>query len=158
MYVHRGRRTIFQAVKAREVQIFNANGQLVPRAELELHLAKFPDRTETEAFIKSKDINLNEEAEITISGIFDSCRTLLETVCEKLLEIWILRRNDPSVLEQPIKQWTDVIRECDFVGYDSKSIPLNTDVAYVNPILGRRMKASAVLDNERFLWANSKWK
>lgn len=158
MYVHRGRRTIFQLIKAREVRIFDANGQLIPRAELELHLAKFPDRSEVEAFIKSKDINLNEEAEITISGVFNSCRTLLETICEKLLEIWKLRRNNPTLLEQPVKQWTDIIKKCDFAGYNSVATPLNVDLAYVNPILARRMKSSSVLDSQRQLWENTKWK
>lgn len=158
MYVHRGRRTIFQAVTAREVKIFNANGQLILRAELELHLAKYPDRSEIEAFIKSKNINLNEEAEVTISGIFDSCRTLIETTCEKLLNVWKLRRNNPIVLEQPVTQWKDAIRECEFTGYDSKASPLNIDLAYVNPILGRRMLSSSVMDNQRHLWDNTKWK
>lgn len=158
MYVHRGRRTIFQAVKTREVRIFNASGQLIPRAELELHLAKYPDRSEVEAFIKNKDINLNEEAETTIKGIFDSCRTLTETICEKLLDIWILRRSNPNLLEQPIKQWTDTIRECDFVGYDRKATPLKFDSALINPILGRRMLSSSVMDHQRHLWDNTKWK
>lgn len=158
MYVHRGRRTIFQAVKAREIPIFNANGQLIPRARLELHLAKYPDRSEIEAFIQSKDINLNEEAEITIKGIFESCRILTETICEKLLSIWILRRNNPNLLEQPNKQWTDIIRECNFVGYDSKAEPLELNTAVVNPILGHRMLSSSVMDHQRHLWENTKWK
>lgn len=100
---------------------------------------------------------MNENADITLLGIFKSCRELNEIICERLFNIWQLRHNNPSLIEQPQKQWDTKIRICNFSGYDSNSKPLGGDTVIVNPILGRRMKSSSVFDNQRSLWNNSNW-
>lgn len=158
MYVHRGRRTTYYGVVPRKIQLLDFEGQPNLRAESTMHLAKYPDRSDVEAFIKSKDINLSEDAEITLSGIFNSCRNLNENICERLLNIWQQRRSNPTLLEQPLKQWNDNFRQCNFLDYDSNSKPLDADAAFVNPILSRRMRSSLVLDSQRAFWSNSKWK
>ncbi len=158
MYVHRGRRTTFHQIIPRENPIYDSKGNWIPRAKATTHLAKYPDRSNAEAMIKGKEIQLNEDAEITLTGIFNSVRNLNENLCEKLLEIWKERRNTPSLLEQPQIQWDDKIRPCKFLGYDQTAEPLNADMLIGNPITSHRMLASSVDDAHRSLWNNSKWK
>ena len=158
MYVHRGRRTTFHNIQARSVQLFDAKGQIIPRAELVTHLAKSPDKSDIEAFIKSKDINLNEDAETTLSELFKSCRNFVENISERLHLIWIERRNNPSLLEQPQIQWEKPSKVCNFVGYDSNAQPLNSESGGVNGDLIHRMLSASVFDHQRSFWVNSKWK
>lgn len=158
MYVHRGRRTTHHQIIPRKNRLYDAQDNWIPRADTAIHLAKYPDRTDIEAFIKSSDINLDEDAETTLSGIFGSCRNLNEIVCERLVSIWIERRGNPSLLEQPASQWDDKIRECNFTGYDASAEPLTADTGITNPNLRKRMLAASVFDKFRSFWDNSKWK
>lgn len=158
MYVHRGRRTTFHQIIPRETPIYDSSGNWIPRAKATTHLAKYPDRSDAEAMIKEKEIQLNEDAEITLTGIFNSVRNLNEILCEQLLEIWNERRDNPSLIEQPQIQWDDKVRPCKFTGYDLTTEPLNADVLIGNPITARRVLASSVDDAHRSLWNNSKWK
>ena len=157
-YVHRGRRTTAFNVHAREILLYDSNGQINPRAESTTHLSKYPDRTDIEAFIKSKDIWLNEDAEVTLNGIFNSCRNFVEIVSEQLLSIWQQRRINPTLLEQPQIQWEKLFKVCNFAGYDTNSQPLNSDSGRLNGILIHRMLSASVFDHQRNFWKNSKWK
>lgn len=157
MYVHRGRRTIHYQIFARETNLLASKGMSFVKTEATTHLAKYPDRSDVEAFIKSKNINLTEDAEATLSGVFKSCRELNEKICERLVSIWQERRKNPSLLEQPKKQWDNKIRPCKFKGYKPGSKPIRTSQINVNPIVGRRMLSSSVLDHQRHLWNNSDW-
>ena len=157
MFVHRGRRITFHDISPRQTPLYDSNGQWIPRAESNTYLAKYPDRSDIEAFIKGKNISLNEEAEVTLNGIFKSCRNLNENLCERLVSIWKERRANPQLLEQPQNQWDDKIRSCNFVGYDSNAKPLKQDVGIVNPILSRRMLSTSVDDANRDFWEKSKW-
>jgi hypothetical protein len=157
MYVHRGRRTIHNQINARQTNLLASRGLSFIETESITQLAKYPDRSDVEAFIKSKNINLSEDAPTTLCGVFRSCKELNEKICERLVEIWQQRRTDPSLIEQPIKQWDNKIRPCNFDGYQPNSKPLNAKQIRVNPILARRMQASAVLDHQRNLWNNSDW-
>lgn len=157
MYVHRGRRTTFHQIVPRENPIYDANGKWIPRANSTTHLAKYPDRSDAEALIKGKDVQLNEDAEVTLKGIFNSARNLNENLCEELLKIWRERRNDPFCLEQPQVQWDNKIRPCNFTGYTQNIEPFNADVMISNPITLRRMLASSLEDKQRNFWNNSNW-
>lgn len=157
MLVHRGRRTIYFNVTNREPHFFDSRGNLIPRFKSTMHLAKYPDGSDVEAFIKGININLSEDAEITLSGIFKSCRDFNEIICERLVEIWSKRRNQPLLLEQPIKQWDGNMKICDFDGYSSESEVSNRDTIFVNPALSHRIKSASVLDHQKHLWNNSKW-
>lgn len=157
MFVHRGRRITSYQISPRKNPLYDSIGRWIPRAESNIHLAKYPDRSDIEAFIKGKDINLDEDAEITLVGIFNSCRNLNETICERLVSIWKKRRSNPQSLEQPQNQWDDKIRNCKFVGYDSNAESPNADLGLVNPILSHRMLSASVDDAHRNLWNNSKW-
>lgn len=158
MLVHRGRRLTHYQIIPRETPFYDSTGRWIPRAKSNMHLAKYPDRSDIEAFVKVKDIILDEDAEITLSGIFQSCKNFSEIICERLVSIWRERRNKPLLLEQPSKQWDKIPKDCKFIGYDSKSAPLNMDLGIGNPSLLRRMLSASVDDVHRKLWDDSKWK
>ncbi|MBZ5555341.1 MAG: hypothetical protein LAO21_21750 [Acidobacteriia bacterium] len=157
MFVHRGRRITYHRIIPREALLLDAKGQIIPRATSTFHLAKCPDRSEIEAFIKSKDILLGEDADITLKGIFKSGRDLQENICERLLSIWCERRKSPAMIEQPIDQWDARIRPCNFDGYEPNSQHHSDTLAVINPVLSRRMRSASVDDAHRNLWVSSPW-
>lgn len=156
-YVHRGRRIIFTKTSAKKQLFYDSKERIIPRSECTTHLGKFPDRSDIEAFIKSEEIILYENAEITLTGIFKSCRTLNEKVCEQLLSIWKERRNNPSLLEQPQNQWDDKIKNCDFAGYDLNAEKFDTNLINSHPNILKRMRSASVFGKLRNFWNNSRW-
>lgn len=157
MFVHRGRRITFNEFVPREVLLFDANEQIIPRVRSKMHLAKYPDKSDAEAFIRM-DVSLNEDAETTLTGVFKSTRDLLEAVCERLVSIWRERRNNPSLIEQPATQWKLNMKPCNFAGYDQTAEPLSADVMMSDPVLRHRMMAAATIDQYRYnVWSSSPW-
>jgi hypothetical protein len=156
MYVHRGRRTIFNSIEPREIKLFDGQGQRIPRAYSNSHLSKYPDRTDVEEFIKTKHISLNEDAEVTLKGIFISSREFVETISEKLLAVWKQRREDPTLLCQPQTQWDGTFKNSNFDGYNPAATPLNADTVVAHPNFFRRMQSASALDHQRDFWTNSK--
>lgn len=156
MFVHRGRRFTYNQIIPRDTPLYDAGGRWIPRATSTMHLAKHPDKSDAEAFIK-KDIILNEDADVTFSGIFKSCRELEETICGRLVSIWQERRSNPSLIEQPATQWDARIRPCKFDGYKPDAEPIGGDVMVGHPVLRHRMVAASVDDAHRSLWDNSLW-
>jgi hypothetical protein len=156
MFVHRGRRLAFGGFAPRDVLLLDSEERVIPRVKTQLHLAKYPDKSDAEAFIK-KDVALNEDANITFKGIFKSTRDFLEILSERLVFVWQERRKDPFLIEQPATQWNMKIKPCNFTGYDKNAEPLNYDEIMGNPTLHHRMLAAAVFDQHRSLWANSPW-
>ncbi|HEX3185778.1 MAG TPA: hypothetical protein VHQ94_13325 [Pyrinomonadaceae bacterium] len=157
MYVHRGRRMTFSQIVPRKTTIFDAHGQIIPRTDTVLHLAKYPDRSEVEALVKGPHTTLNEDAEVTLNGIFRSCRELQEHTCENLIKVWGKRRNNPNLIQQPISQWDINIRPCRFTGYEPNT-PFNKgDFIISNPIFHRRFVAASIDDAHMRLWNSSPW-
>jgi hypothetical protein len=158
MFVHRGRRMTFSRIVPIDTQIFDGRGRLIPRSEIDLHLAKYPDRSEIEALMKGPDTTLNEDAKVTLNGIFGSCRDLHEYSCERLLSVWIERKKTPSLVEQPISQWDTNIRSCQFTGYEPHTPGYRGDFVMINPSFHRRFVAAAIDDAHIGLWNNSPWR
>lgn len=157
MYVHRGRRMTFNQLVRRKTTILDAQGQIIPRADTVLHLAKYPDRSEMEALIKGPRTMLNEDAEVTLEGIFRSCRELQEHTCENLIAVWKERRNSPNLIQQPISQWDTNIRPCQFTGYEPNTPFDKGDWIISNPIFYHRFVAASIDDARVSLWNNSPW-
>jgi len=156
MFVHRGRRYISEEFLTRENLLVDLSGRWIPRVRSVLHLAKHPDKSDAEAMIK-KDTLVNEDADITLRGIFGSCRELDELVCERLLSIWKARRSNPALINQPASQWDADFKPCKFVGYHPEAGRLDFDWNLVHPVLHRRMQSAALEGTTRTLWRNSKW-
>lgn len=156
MYIHRGRRTVFSNVAAKDSGIVDSRGNIIPRITSTLHLADYPDKSDMEAMILGPGF-LDEDAEITLAGIFKSCRDLGEVICERLISIWSDRRATPSLLEQPVSQWRKDSKDCAFNGYDSTAQPPGFDVFMSHPSLLRRAYAASADDAHHQLWDNTKW-
>ncbi len=157
MYVHRGRRSIRNQIVDTGLELYDAQEQLIPRFTTTLHLPKHPDKSENEAMVLNSEIILSEDAEVTMQGIFISCRDLEEAVCERLVDIWYERRGNPHLLAQPVAQWTDVGRASAFDGYNHSAKTITGDTYMSHPILLRRMLAGSLDDAHKKLWAGSKW-
>jgi hypothetical protein len=157
MFVHRGRRLTYNQVFP-TVPPFYSAGAWRTKASSNVHLAKYPDKSDAEAFIKV-DMVLNEPADSSLRGVFDSTRRLEHSICSRLLSIWRERRNDPSLIEQPETQWTNKrLRACTFQGYDTNVEPLNVSEMSSSGAPLRRLVAAAADDGNRDrVWAGSIW-
>ena len=156
MFVHRGRRLMINHLTGREPVLFDRRGFPILRMTTTFHLAKHPDRSDVEATILGPTM-LNEDASVTLEGVFKSSRDLLEIVCERLVAIWIARRNDPALISQPVSQWNSVAKKCAFQGYKPETPPLQMEVFITNPDFYRRMLSSSMDDAHRSLWDGSNW-
>jgi len=156
MFVHRGRRMMMNHLTGRLPVLYDQRGFPIPRMTTTFHLAKHPDKSDVEASILGPTM-LNEDASVTLHGVFKSSRELLETLCEELLAIWRARRNDPALIGQPPSQWNTTAKRCKFRGYKPETPPLAMQVFVSNPTFYRRMLASSMDDAHRNLWTGSKW-
>lgn len=157
MFVHRGRRLVINHLTGRKPILYDIRGYPIPRMTSTVHLAKYPDKSDIEAMILGPVTVLNEDAEITLSGVFKSSRELLEAVGEGLVEVWKERRQTPVLISQPISQWNAVSKPCGFKGYKPSTPPLTMEFIMSHPILYRRMLAASADDSHRPLWNGSKW-
>lgn len=158
MFVHRGRRLTHNEIIPREPRLVDSRGVWIPRANSTLHLAKYPDKSDAEALIKL-DMLLNEDADVTLSGIFRSTRELEETTCSRLLSIWHARRVNPALIEQPQTQWIKKrLKRCSFSGYNPNVEENTTDVSTGHPVMFKRLLAASADDAHRDnTWKDSIW-
>jgi hypothetical protein len=156
VFVHRGRRIIYHMLSQRKPVLLNEAGKPILRSNETVHLPKYPDRSEIEAFIEN-DVALNEDGTVTLEGIIESTRALLDNSCEKLQEIWKTRRASPAIIDQPITQWSDSAKQCLFQGYSSSAKPLDMSMLVSNPRVRFRVRTGAVDDAQRGLWRGSRF-
>jgi hypothetical protein len=156
MFIHRGRRITYNVMTPRPSLVLDKHGRPNVITSTTMHLVREPDKSDAEGMIRS-NVALNEDAEVTLGGIFKSCRDLEEAVCERLVEIWRTRRADPSLIEQPESQWEAKIRMCNFDGYDPSSPPLQYDEIYNSHALLHRFISCGAVDSKRAVWRNSAW-
>lgn len=156
MFIHRGRRIMHNQLLPCDIVLYDSHNQRILRMTSTQHLALHPAKSDVEALIKEQSI-LNEDADITLKGIFNSCKELEERICEHLVVIWQERRNNKLIIEQPSSQWDTKIRPCKFSGYKSDSTPIKTTKLIVNPIIGVRIRSASLDDTNRSLWENTKY-
>lgn len=156
MFIHRGRRITYNVMTPRPSLVLDKNGQRRAITSTTMHLVREPDKSDAEGMIK-RNVALNEDAETTLSGIFKSCRDLVEAISERLVEIWKARRADPSLIQQPASQWEANIRLCNFNGYDPNASPLQYDEIYNSHVLLHRFVSCGAVDSKRAIWRNSPW-
>jgi len=91
MFVHRGRRLAFGGFVPREVLLLDSEDQVIPRSKTQLHLAKYPDKSDAEAFIR-KDVGILCQVQLSLST---KMQTQPLKVFSKVLEIfWSLCLSD----------------------------------------------------------------
>jgi hypothetical protein len=157
MLIHRGRRIIHHSLVQRANPLLDSKGKTILRCDATTHLPKDPDRTDVEAWIRSPDIVLSEDAGVTLNGVFVSCSKFEREICERLVSVWQDRRTNPALIAQPDLQWDQNIRSSNFNGYKPSGGALRGPgvVVMSNPIVVQRMKSSAVMDQQRSLWTGS---
>lgn len=157
MLIHRGRLIVQHQLIQRKNPLLDSKGKTIIRTDATTHLSRFPDKSDVETWLKPPPRVLNEDADITLQGIFKSCRDFEEVVSQHLVKIWKERRTNPTLLDQPKSQWKNPSVLVDFDGYSTQDKEVGGDLGIVNPLVARRMKAAAVDDNHRSLWASSRW-
>jgi hypothetical protein len=121
-----------------------------------MHLVREPDKSDAEGFMHS-NVVLNEDADVTLRGIFKSCRDMEEAICERLVAIWRQRRADPSLIEQPATQWDSTFKSCSFTGYDLNAEPIEKDMVLGSGVMLDRVISSGTVDSRLAMWKNSPW-
>ena len=156
MLIHRGRRIIYHSLVQRCNPLLDSKGKTIMRSDATMHLPKDPDRSDVEAWIKDPNIVLSEDAGITLTGIFKSCRQFHESICERLVTVYRERRTDPPLITQPASQWDLDIRESSFEGYEPPRSSLDEDnVGMSHGTVLHRMISAAVMDQQRTFWEGS---
>ena len=155
MLVHRGRRIEISAPEPAS-SVYNPHGQIARWSEND-HLPRDPSLSDVEAILSLDALGkivLAEHAEETLGGLLNSTKKLICSVSDALLEIWILRRKEPDVIQQPFtKHWSpaeekEVTR---FTGY-VECEPVSPDAIKAHQRLLRRIQAAAVDETSLSVW------
>lgn len=156
MFIHRGRRYMFGQITPRHSLVLDKDGQKRPITTSTLHLVREPDKSDAEGFMRS-NVVLNEDADITLNGIFRSCRDMEDAICERLVAIWRERRANPALIEQPAMQWDSNFKPSSFKGYDENAEPIGKDRVIGSGVMLHRMISSGTVDTSLSMWKNSLW-
>lgn len=156
MYVHRGRRIQLSVLRPVPSGVVDVTGRTIIRTDVIPKLPRDPDWSDLQMFL---DLNrppvLEEKAEVTLAGALDSTRRLLDEGGRLLLELWMRRRADPTLLPQPREQWprVELPEPVDFRGYAPGSFPHSASQLRTHGDVLRRLKAAALDDAVRGQWA-----
>ena len=149
--VHRGRRLKMFEVAAEESEILDRTGRAFLRARRSPRLASHPGVSDVECFGMGADTFpvLEEDAEVTLTGMFLSVKGLVEELCSGLIDVWQTRRSDPELMPQPVvEQWPNLELQPrhEFKGFAPGSMPFNPSSWRLAPGMVRRMQAAALMD------------
>jgi hypothetical protein len=98
---------------------------------------------------------LPEDGAKTLRRLVESTTRVVEETSSYLIDLWQRRRTDPTLLEQPAEQSPEVTpsRSPGFAGYDPGSVEVGDSGQLRVSQLGQRMKAAALLNDQRHRWA-----
>ena len=157
MLIHRGRR--LQPIELRPIPsgILQADGSPVVRTDVFHLLPRDPGRSEVEMFLDTDRAPvLTESAAVTLRSVLESTLRLLDEGGRLSLELWRQRRQTPTLLTQPRRQWPDGPSGATtgFPGYAPESIPYAPDHIRADPELLPRLRAASLGDAAVDAWAN----
>lgn len=149
MLVHRGRRVeVGQVVRHPVGRDLPGTGEVAEVRAVQ-HLPRDPARSDVEVHRGMTDpaaLVLTEDARTTVDGLVGSTAALVEDVAGELLGVWGDRRGNADTMGQPECQWGSISEATGFPGYHPDEYPLRSaDVAMMNPLLARRLRAASVL-------------
>jgi hypothetical protein len=154
MLVHRAPR--LRLVNFPEVVPALALPNHVNRLQTEALLPRDPRITDVEAFRAAgtwPTALLDEPASLTMLGSLESARALLEGVSEKLLHVWVTRRANPSLIQQPAQQWVQTTPPpATFNGYSPGSAKGLHGILRVPPATAKRLRAASLMDDQLGNW------
>jgi hypothetical protein len=160
MLVHRGRRLTMVAPYMTDYPTLIVPASVIAdRTEVAHLLPRDPGRSEVEVLRDTQTttgLMLSEDGAKTLLRLVESTISVVEETSTHLVGLWQCRRADPALLEQPITQWQEITpsRSPGFAGYNPGSAGIiDSGQLHVNPQLGQRMRASALLNDRRHLWA-----
>jgi hypothetical protein len=148
--VHKARRLLAVEVGLRS-GLLDARGDPILRtihhpprdpAFSEVDMWRDPDRADA----------LSEDATTTMDGVLASAVRLIELLARGLLDVWRIRRSDPSLLAQPAeKQWPDDTRPTPtgFPGYSPGEWPYTPAALVASGEVLHRISAAALPDASR---------
>ncbi|MBI1859818.1 MAG: hypothetical protein HYR96_02740 [Deltaproteobacteria bacterium] len=119
-------------------------------------MARAPSRTDLEDLEDSSiEPVLTESSGDTIEGLFASATTVTEVISKKLVDVWLLRRKNPQLIEQPRAQWVSLSARGSggaFRGFHPGTHKYNPSSITGNPALIRRLLVGALDDKNRSKW------
>lgn len=157
MVVHRGRRFQMVQLLPKETQVLGPNGRPVPRIRAALQLPQEPDRSDVEMFLDTASPPvLTEDAERTLTGLFETAVQFINQATGELLKVWKARRNRPDLVVQPKQQWPSgpSARSSGFLGYGSGTVMYDPTQFRVDPWTFRRLRAAALHNGARGKWGS----
>jgi hypothetical protein len=121
-------------------------------------LHREPDVSTIEAVRQAAlaDMSLTEPADITLQGIFDSTRSMVEKVSKCLLGIWNDRRRDPAILIQPLEsQWPEIntAPTFSFAGYKPGTVKVAPTQLMVSEPDGASLRSGAIAPEADHVWS-----
>jgi hypothetical protein len=129
--------------------------KILPRVSAAEQLPRDPYLSQVEAFLNSDRIDvLSESAEDTMIGVMRSCVHFTKDIGKGLLEIWQLRRSNPSLLPQPKENWPEGVcsEATGFLGYRPGSLPGDPTQITGRTEVARQLLTAALADHLRKLW------
>lgn len=147
LLVHRGRHLSPWMQRKTGVKLWVANEARKVALDSILLLSREPGRGEVDALRGFKQGHvLTEDAQTTLSGLYESASTFIEKTCARLIEVWRVRRDQPGLLVQPDAQWpdTDLPDQKVFLGYAPNKVEFNPKQMVVSTSFGKRLQAAAL--------------
>jgi hypothetical protein len=132
---------------------------IAARTKVAQLLPRDPGRSEVEVLRDTDnpmDVMLFEHAGLTLARLVQSTIHVVEETSAYLADLWQRRRATPALLAQPLAQWTEPTprRSTGFAGYDPDSVEaIAAGQLHVAPQLGHRLRAAALLNDQRPQWA-----
>jgi hypothetical protein len=148
MLVHRARRTRLFKVVPRQIPLVDQHDFPIVLSHAVRLLPREPALSDVETLRSDQSMLdvLTEHESVTLGGIFESTRALVEVVGRELLSIWKARRFEPDAVQQPTAQWPSVPSgsPCGFAGYAPGSEVVTPDRLHMHPDAVRRIRAAGL--------------
>lgn len=157
MILHRGRRMSFGTLIPSPQTDIRRGGQ-TPKIHTRVvhYLASWPNLSEVEMWSQGHIYPLEETGQTTIKGLVESVLRFVNGVSGALVECWIERSKNPSLIVQPKNQWKyqrPILGE-GFQGYLPGSEKHEANSIIGNPSLIVRMKMAHVDGARISFWRN----
>jgi len=148
MLVHRARRTRMFNLVPRPLPLVDQYDFPIVLAYAVRLLPREPSLSDIETLRTDQTMLsvLTEHESITLNGIFESTRALVEVAIKEVLDIWKKRRDEPKAVPQPKEQWPIVPSgsPCGFAGYAPGAEVVTPDRIHAHPDAVHRLRAAGL--------------
>src|SRR5712664_2520933 len=156
MLVHRGRQLNLSKIVPELSPIVRPDGREGVKFRLVSVLPADPGRSEVEVLRDGErtPFLLSEDASLTVEGIYTSAARLIEDMSESMKTIWLARRQNPTLIAQPRKQWEllESTHPSGFRGYAPGSLDVSIREMHATQEFGLRLLSASLSDPQRGNW------